>query len=83
MFCYQCEQTAKGTGCTTVGVCGKDATTAEVQDALIHALKGLGQYAHRAAQLGARDAEADTFVLEGLFATLTNVNFDPNGSVPI
>ena len=77
MFCYQCEQTAKGTGCTTVGVCGKDATTAEVQDALIHALKGLGQYAHRAAQLGARDAEADTFVLEGLFATLTNVNFDP------
>ncbi|MBE9566502.1 MAG: hydroxylamine reductase [Proteobacteria bacterium] len=77
MFCYQCEQTAKGTGCTVKGVCGKDPETAALQDLLVHALKGLGMYAHRARQLDARDREADVFALEALFATLTNVNFDP------
>ena len=77
MFCYQCEQTAKGTGCTAGGVCGKDETTAALQDLLIHAAKGISMYAHRAAQLGARDAEVDVFVNEALFATVTNVDFDP------
>jgi hydroxylamine reductase len=77
MFCYQCEQTAKGTGCTAHGVCGKDPETATMQDLLVHAVKGLSAYAHRAARLGARDAEVDRFAAEALFTTLTNVNFDP------
>jgi hydroxylamine reductase len=77
MFCYQCEQTAGGKGCTAVGVCGKDPQTAALQDLLVHAAKGIAQYAHRAGQLGVRDRPADVFVLEALFSTVTNVNFDP------
>jgi hydroxylamine reductase len=76
MFCYQCEQTKQGQGCQTLGVCGKDENTATLQDLLIHTLKGVSQYAHRAAQLGARDPEIDAFTIEAIFATLTNVNFD-------
>ncbi len=77
MFCYQCEQTAMGTGCTKHGVCGKDATTATLQDLLLHATKGISMYAHRAAQLGARDREVDVFTIQALFTTVTNVDFDP------
>jgi hydroxylamine reductase len=77
MFCYQCEQAAKGAGCVTVGVCGKDAETAALQDLLVHATKGISMYAHRAAELGAREAEVDRCVVEALFATVTNVDFDP------
>ena len=77
MFCYQCEQTAKGEGCTAHGVCGKDPDTADLQDVLVEVTKGLSQYAHRAGQLGARDRELDVFVCEALFTTVTNVNFDP------
>jgi hydroxylamine reductase len=76
MFCYQCEQTSQGQGCQTIGVCGKDENTATLQDLLIHALKGVSQYAHRARQLGAADPEIDAFTIEAIFATLTNVNFD-------
>ena len=76
MFCYQCEQTSQGQGCQVVGVCGKDENTATLQDLLIHAVKGIAQYAHRARQLGAADAEIDAFTIEAIFATLTNVNFD-------
>ncbi len=76
MFCYQCEQTAKGAGCTVKGVCGKEATTAAFMDLLLHAIKGVAQYAHRASQLGARKPEVDQFILEVLFSTVTNVNFD-------
>ncbi|KKM65326.1 hypothetical protein LCGC14_1492440, partial [marine sediment metagenome] len=78
MFCYQCEQTAKGTGCTTVGVCGKDSTAAALQDLLVHVTKGVAMYAHRAAGLGARDREIDVFVIQALFTTVTNVDFDPD-----
>ncbi len=77
MFCFQCEQTAKGTGCTQQGVCGKDPKTAALQDALIFSLRGLSRYAAAAAELGARDDEMDAFAEEAIFATLTNVNFDP------
>ena len=77
MFCYQCEQTAKGTGCTAFGVCGKDPEVSALQDLLVHAVEGLATVTHRAAQLGVRDTEADTFIQEALFVTLTNVNFDP------
>lgn len=78
MFCYQCEQTAKESGCTSFGVCGKDPETATLQDLLLHAVKGLAQYAHRARKLGAEDRDADVFVIEALFTTVTNVNFDPD-----
>jgi hydroxylamine reductase len=76
MFCYQCEQTARGTGCTAAGVCGKDAETATLQDLLIHEAKGVAMWAHRAAVLGAADERVDRFVTEALFTTVTNVNFD-------
>ena len=77
MFCYQCEQTTKGTGCVLAGACGKDATTATLQDVLLHAAKGISMYAHRAAKLGARDRDIDVFTIEALFSTVTNVNFNP------
>lgn len=77
MFCYQCEQTSKGEGCQVLGVCGKDETTATLQDLLIHAIKGISMYAHRARQFGASDPEIDAFTIRAIFATLTNVNFDP------
>jgi hydroxylamine reductase len=78
MFCYQCEQTSKGEGCQTLGVCGKDDTTAALQDLLIHAIKGISMYAYRAGQLGASDPEIDAFTIKAIFSTLTNVNFDPD-----
>ena len=77
MFCYQCEQTAKGTGCDAFGVCGKDPKTAALQDLLVHLTKGVSMYARRAGALGAQDAAVDKFVIESLFTTITNVNFDP------
>ena len=77
MFCFQCEQTAKGTGCTVQGVCGKRPETASLQDLLVHAVKGIAMYAHRAGKLGLRDHEIDVFIIEALFSTITNVNFDP------
>ena len=77
MFCYQCEQTAKGTGCDVFGVCGKDPKTAALQDLLLHVTKGISMYAHRAALLGAQDPAVNKYVIEALFTTITNVNFDP------
>ncbi|MHC1768996.1 MAG: hydroxylamine reductase [Verrucomicrobiia bacterium] len=77
MFCYQCEQTSRGTGCTDFTVCGKDAQTAALQDLLIHVAKGVAQFNHRARQLGASAREIDHFIVEALFTTVTNVNFDP------
>ncbi len=76
MFCYQCEQTWAGRGCDKLGVCGKDSTVAALQDLLIHSVKGISQYANKARQLGAKDHEIDVFVVEALFTTGTNVNFD-------
>jgi hydroxylamine reductase len=77
MFCYQCEQTAKGTGCTAFGACGKDPETAALQDLLVYGAKAIAAFAHRARQLGAKDRDIDLFVTEALFTTVTNVNFDP------
>ncbi|MEN6428689.1 MAG: hydroxylamine reductase [Phycisphaerales bacterium] len=77
MYCFQCEQVAKGVACTAGGVCGKDAETAALQDLLVYAVKDIARYAHRAAELGARDRDVDVFVVKALFTTLTNVNFDP------
>lgn len=78
MFCYQCEQTAKGTGCTVSGVCGKNPETSDLQDLLIHAVKGIGWHADRAARKGLRDGAVNECVVQGLFTTITNVDFDPD-----
>ncbi len=76
MFCYQCEQTAKGKGCTIAGVCGKDAVTAALQDLLVYETKGIAKYANEARKLGKCDEAIDKFLAEALFTTITNVNFD-------
>ena len=76
MFCYQCEQTAGGTGCTKVGVCGKDEDIQSLQDILIFGLKGIAAYAYHARELGQTDEQVDAFMHEAMFATLTNVDFD-------
>ena len=78
MYCYQCEQTKDGTGCTEYGICGKDPASAALQDLLLYTTKGIGMYARRARRLGASDPEIDRFTVEALFSTVTNVNFDPN-----
>ena len=77
MFCYQCEQTKDGIGCTSFGVCGKDPKTAALQDVLFLLAKGISMYAHRARLLNVRDLKLDQFVIHALFTTITNVNFDP------
>ncbi len=76
MFCYQCEQTAKGIGCDRFGVCGKDPKTAVMQDLLVYVAKGVSNWAIRARKLGIVNRKADIFVIEALFTTVTNVNFD-------
>ena len=76
MFCYQCQETAKGTGCTIRGVCGKTKDVANLQDLLIYVLKGISIFNLEAKQLGLENDKADKFVFEGLFATITNANFD-------
>ncbi|KJR96118.1 MAG: hydroxylamine reductase [Peptococcaceae bacterium BRH_c4a] len=81
MFCYQCEQTAGGTGCTKVGVCGKNEDIASLQDTLILGLKGIAAYAYHARELGAHDEQVDSFMHEALFTTLSNVNFDLNSHI--
>lgn len=78
MFCYQCEQTAKGTGCTLAGVCGKSPQVSTLQDLLIYALKGLAHIAIEARKAKLATNEIDLFIAEGLFATVTNVDFDEN-----
>lgn len=76
MFCYQCEQSAKGTGCTVKGVCGKDEKVSALQDLLLHAVQGVSMFARRAAVMGVADRDVDVFTVEAVFSTLTNVNFD-------
>jgi hydroxylamine reductase len=73
MFCFQCEQTVGGTGCTKIGVCSKKPEVARKQDQLVAALIGLA----RASKGKSPGKRADTLVMESLFATLTNVDFDP------
>ncbi|NLE99392.1 MAG: hydroxylamine reductase [Anaerolineales bacterium] len=77
MFCFQCQEAAGNRGCTVRGVCGKRPDVAAMQDMLIWTLKGLAVYGVRAGELGIRDSETDRFVADALFATITNVSFDP------
>ncbi|MEW6074845.1 MAG: hydroxylamine reductase [Candidatus Omnitrophota bacterium] len=78
MFCYQCEQTAAGKGCTKIGVCGKDEDIQSLQDTLLFGLMGIAAYAYHARQLGASDEAVDAFTHEALFKNVTNVSFDLN-----
>ncbi len=78
MFCYQCEETARGTGCTIKGVCGKEEHTAGLQDVLIYLCKGLAARNIEATATGSESREAEALITEALFATLTNTNFDDN-----
>ncbi len=78
MFCYQCEQTAGGSGCTKIGVCGKNEDIQSLQDILLYGLKGISAYAFHAGELGAKDEQVDAFMHEALFKTVTNVSFDLN-----
>jgi hydroxylamine reductase len=76
MFCFQCEQTSKGEGCTKIGVCGKQPDVAALQDLLIYAVKGLSQVAMEGRKVGINDNKLDHFTCEAIFSTLTNVDFD-------
>ena len=76
MFCFQCQETAKNQGCTVKGVCGKPEETANLQDLLIHVLKGIGVYGEKAAELGVLDQATGKSVSESLFSTITNGNWD-------
>ncbi|MBI5580821.1 MAG: hydroxylamine reductase [Deltaproteobacteria bacterium] len=77
MFCYQCEQTAKGTGCTVLGVCGKQPEVAALQDLLLYTLMGLSQVAVEGRKVGVSDPDVNHFTVKAAFSTLTNVDFDP------
>jgi hydroxylamine reductase len=83
MFCYQCEQTSKGEACTKIGVCGKTAEVAALQDLLVHGLKGLSLAAVEARRLKVDLAAVNRFTAEGLFSTLTNADFDPQRFVEL
>ncbi|MGC8495091.1 MAG: hydroxylamine reductase [Syntrophobacteraceae bacterium] len=76
MFCFQCQETAKNSGCTIRGVCGKPEETANLQDLLIHVLKGIAIYGERLRDFGGVDKETGLFVAKGLFSTITNVGWD-------
>jgi hydroxylamine reductase len=75
MFCFQCQETAKNTGCTVKGVCGKSEDLANLQDLLIYALKGVSIYGEKLQELGTVDKKAGLFIARGLFATITNANW--------
>ncbi len=83
MFCYQCEQTAKGEGCTKIGVCGKQPEVAALQDLVVYAMRGLSQVAVEGRKADISDPEVNSFTSEAMFSTLTNVDFDPERFPPI
>ena len=83
MFCYQCEQTAKGTGCTVQGVCGKLPEIAALQDLLLYSLMGLSQVAVEGRKVGVSNNDVNVFTVKAAFSTLTNVDFDPDRFVEL
>src|SRR4030043_216696 len=83
MFCYQCEQTAKGEGCTKIGVCGKQPEVAALHDLLIYTLRGLSQVTLEGRKGGVIDRQVNVFICEATFSTLTNVDFDPDRFVEL
>ncbi len=83
MFCYQCQETVKNEGCGIRGVCGKTEETANLQDLLVYALKGIAIYARKGREAGTLDSKYGRFVIEALFATITNANFDSDKIVAL
>lgn len=77
MFCYQCEQTAQGKGCTVQGVCGKQPDVAALQDLLLYSLMGLSAVAVEGRRVGVSNQDVNVFTVKAAFSTLTNVDFDP------
>lgn len=78
MFCYQCQETANGTGCTIAGICGKKDDLANMQDLLVYVVKGLGIVHTEARELGIKNSKVDEFIVNSLFMTITNANWDKN-----
>ena len=76
MFCYQCQETAMGTGCTLKGVCGKTSEVANLQDLLLFVIRGIAVYNEHLRKEGHSSEEADKFIYDSLFITITNANFD-------
>ena len=76
MFCFQCQETAKGTGCTINGVCGKSEKVANMQDLLVFVLKGISIYSTKDREAGIENDKVNKFIVDGLFMTITNANFD-------
>ncbi|MBC8080720.1 MAG: hydroxylamine reductase, partial [Gorillibacterium sp.] len=81
MFCFQCQEAAKGTGCTIKGVCGKTSEVSNLQDLLIYTLKGIAIFSDKGREVGVSTKVADRFIMESLFATITNANFDHDSFV--
>jgi hydroxylamine reductase len=78
MFCYQCQETAKGTGCTLAGVCGKSEKVSNMQDLLVFVLRGISIYSTKLEENGMNEEATGRFINESLFMTITNANFDNN-----
>jgi len=78
MFCFQCQEAAKGTGCTIRGVCGKTPEVAGIQDVLMYFLRGLSVWSQKGREKGIEDEQVDRYIYESLFMTITNANFDHN-----
>ncbi|GJM71866.1 hypothetical protein HMSSN036_40820 [Paenibacillus macerans] len=76
MFCFQCQESAGGTGCTIKGVCGKPHDVANLQDLLIYVLKGISFFSVGTELPEALDRRTSVFIMDSLFATITNANFD-------
>ena len=76
MFCFQCQEAAKGTGCTIQGVCGKTTVVAKLQDVLLHSAKGLALVNKTLREAGESSKEAELAMFNSLFVTITNANFD-------
>src|ERR1035437_5732234 len=81
MFCYQCQETTKGTGCTTKGICGKTEDVANLQDLLIYTLKGIAMFAVQARELKTSSRVTNEFIMKSLFSTITNANFSADSFV--
>ena len=76
MFCYQCQEASKGVGCTIKGVCGKTPEVAGIQDLLLFVTKGIAVYNRELRKVGKASTEADKYIVDALFTSITNANFD-------
>ncbi len=76
MFCYQCQETSKGTGCTLMGVCGKTPEVSNIQDLLLFVTRGIAVYNNELRKQGRASSIADKFIIDAMFMSITNANFD-------